>query len=155
MSKISVRAIFLTIIPAAVLIAGPIVYFSTPRSTQVRVLFEVLVPPFSGIDAKIEPSEIFFEPGEPFTSTLTMMNLSQREVWAKVAHNVEPEIMAKLMGMQDCGSFLPFRLGPGEESEATSTYLIWTDVPPGLKSFTVTYQFELDQAREPSVGVLE
>ena len=144
MTKLSVRILLLAILPAAVLIAGPIVYFSTPRSTQVRVLFEVLVPPFSGIDAKIEPREILFEPGEPFTSTLTVMNLSQRKVWAKVAHNVEPEIMAKLMGMQDCGSFLPFRLGPGEEAETTSTYLIWTDVPPGLKSFTVTYQFALD-----------
>ena len=144
MAKISVRAILLTILPAAVLIAAPFVYFSTPRSTQVRVLFEVLLPPFSGIDARVTPTEILFEPGEPFTSTLTVMNLSQREVWAKVAHNVEPEIMAKLMGMLDCGSFLPFRLGPGQESEATSTYLIWTDIPPGLKSFTVTYQFALD-----------
>ena len=155
MAKISVRAILLTILPAAVLIAAPIVYFSTPRSTQVRVVFEVFVPPFSGIDAKIEPSEILFEPGEPFTSTLTVMNLSQREVWAKVAHNVEPQIVAKLMGMLDCGSFLPFRLGPGEESEATSTYLIWTDFPPGLKRFTVTYQFEVDEAVERSTGVLE
>ena len=155
MSKLSVRGFLLTILPTAVLIGGPIVYFSTPRSTQVRVVFEVFVPPFSGIDAKIEPSEILFEPGEPFTSTLTVTNLSQREVWAKVAHNVEPQIVAKLMGMLDCGSFLPFRLGPGEESEATSTYLIWTDFPPGLKSFTVTYQFDLDDAGEKRAATPE
>jgi cytochrome c oxidase assembly protein Cox11 len=155
MGKISIRIPLLAILPVAVLIAAPIVYFSTPRSTQVRVSFEVLVPSYSGIDAKIEPSEILFEPGEPFTSTLTVRNLSRREVWAKVAHNVEPQIMAKLMGMLDCGSFLPFHLGPGEESEATSTYLIWTNVPPGLKSFTVSYQFELDQGVEKNTGVLE
>ena len=155
MTKLSVRGFLLTLLPAAVLVVGPIVYFSTPRSTQVRVVFEVFVPHFSGIDAKITPSEILFEPGEPFTSTLTVTNLSQREVWAKVAHNVEPEIMAKLMGMLDCGSFLPFHLGPGEEAEATSTYLIWTDIPPGLKRFTVTYQFELDEAVESSTGALE
>ena len=82
-------------------------------------------------------------------------DLSQREVWAKVARNVEPEIMAKLTGMQDYGSFLPFHLGPGEEVNTTSTYLISTDVPPDLKRFTVTYQFELDEARETRVGVME
>jgi cytochrome c oxidase assembly protein Cox11 len=147
MTRISIRILVRFALPAALLLAGFAVYYLSPSrpANQVRVRFQASVPPAAPFDVEVAPKEILFKPGEPFTATLTVTNRSQREVWAKASHNVEPEIMAKYMGMLDCGSFLPFHLGPGQKTENTSTYLIWTDIPGKIRRFTLTYQFEMDK----------
>ncbi len=131
----------LAVLPITYLIAGQ---RRSPAEAGVRVHFKTSLPGSAPIEAQL-PKELLFQPGEPFTITLRVRNRSHREVWAKVAHKVEPEIMAKYMGMVDCGSFLPFRLAPDAEEENSSTYLVWTDIPKRLKSFTVTFEFDVDK----------
>lgn len=98
----------LAVLPITYLIAGQ---SRSSAEAGVRVHFKASLPGSAPIEAQL-PKELLFQPGELFTITLTVRNRSHREVWAKVAHRVEPEIMAKYMGMVDCGSFLPFRLAP-------------------------------------------
>ncbi len=88
--------------------------------------------------------EILFQPGVPFTITLKLKNNSQRELRARVAHNVEPKNLEKYLGLANCGSFLPFRLGPGKEDQNNSTFLVWTNLPAEINRFTMIYQFEVD-----------
>jgi cytochrome c oxidase assembly protein Cox11 len=144
MKRPSSRQIFFALAAAAALGAA-VAYWRLPRDNRVRVRVSASLPPGAPLEVEVRPREIAFKPGEPFSATLVVKNRSDKEVWAKVAHNVEPEIMAKYMGMLDCGSFLPFHLGPKAEAENTSTYLIWTDIPKDLKRFTLNYQFEVDR----------
>jgi len=136
---------------AAVLIL-PGAYFLTGETrlpeaepTGVRVHFNAQFPPSTPIAAEFAPKDLLFQPGEPFTVTLRVKNRSHRELWAKVAHKVEPEVMAKHLGLVDCGAFVPFRLRPKEQQENTSTYLVWTDIPQDLKRFSIIYEFEVDR----------
>ena len=110
----------------------------------VRIHILTKLPPSAPLEVEALPKEIVFQPGEPFLVTLKVKNRSNREVWARVAHTVEPEIIAKYMGLADCGAFIPFRLAPGQEQENRATFLVWTDVPDEMKRFTMVYQFEVD-----------
>lgn len=96
---------------------------------------------------EVEPvtRDIIFQPGEPFTITLRLRNSSNRELRARVAHNVEPKSLEKYLGVGDCGSFVPFRLGPGKETQSSSTFLVWTDFPAETERFTMLYEFEVDK----------
>ncbi|HXG50223.1 MAG TPA: cytochrome c oxidase assembly protein [candidate division Zixibacteria bacterium] len=113
-------------------------------SPGVRVRVLTKLPPSSPLRVESVPGEIVFRPGEPFTVTLRVRNPSNREIWARVAHNAEPKLMEKFIGLGDCGVFVPFRLAPGEEEENRSTFLVWTDMPREVDRFTMIYTFEID-----------
>jgi hypothetical protein len=116
------------------------------RNDGVRVEIRTKLPGSAPLHVEAIPKEIVFQPGEPFTITLKVKNRSDKELWFWVAHNVEPEIMAKYMGLGDCGAFLPFRLSPGKEEENKSTFLIWTDIPETMKQFTMLYEFKVEDS---------
>jgi Cytochrome c oxidase assembly protein CtaG/Cox11 len=100
-----------------------------------------------GVPLQVEPTprEITFRPGEPFTVTLKLKNNSSRELRARVAHNIEPQVLEKYLGLGTCGAFVPFRLAAGQEKEDSSTFLVWTDIPAETERFTMIYQFEVDK----------
>lgn len=99
-----------------------------------------------GVTLEVEPTprQISFQPGEPFTVTLKLKNSSSRELRARVAHNIEPQVLEKYLGLGTCGAFVPFRLAPGQEKEDSSTFLVWTDIPAETERFTMIYRFEVD-----------
>ena len=111
----------------------------------VRVEVTAKIPSDAPIRAEPAPREIVFQPGEPFTVALKVKNLSSRELRARVSHNVEPQLMAKYLGLGDCGSFVPFRLAPGKEQESSATFLVWTDIPANIEQFKMIYEFEIDK----------
>ncbi|MBI4526351.1 MAG: cytochrome c oxidase assembly protein [Deltaproteobacteria bacterium] len=112
-------------------------------SVQAKIVINT--PESMPVQVEPVPNEISFEPGEPFTVTLRVENRSHKELWARVAHTVEPEFMAKYLGLADCGAFVPFRLAPGEQEENISTFLVWTDMPEEIKEFKMIYTFEMEK----------
>ena len=113
------------------------------RTVRVQILTRV--PRSEPLEVEPAPQEIVFQPGEPFTVTLRLKNRSNQMLRARVAHNVEPDFMAKYLGLGDCGSFVPFRLAAGKEEENSSTFLVWTDIPEQTDRFTLIYEFEVDK----------
>jgi hypothetical protein len=111
----------------------------------IRVEIVARLPGSAPLEVEAMPRQIVFTPGEPFVVTLKVRNPSSRELWARVAHTVEPEIMAKYMGLADCGAFIPFRLAPGTEKENSSTFLAWTDIPKETRRLAMIYTFEVDE----------
>lgn len=111
----------------------------------VRVHIRTKLPPRAPLEVQPAEPEIAFRPGEPFTVTLKVKNRSDKEVWSRVAHTVEPEIIARYMGLADCGAFIPFRLPPGKETENSATFLVWTDLPRQTNQFAMVYRFEVDK----------
>jgi hypothetical protein len=63
---------------------------------------------------------------------------------ARVMHNVEPKSVEKYLGVGDCGTFVPFRLGAGKVERNDTTFLVWTNLPADIKRFTMIYDFEVD-----------
>jgi hypothetical protein len=100
-----------------------------------------------GAPLNVEPVNpaIRFQPGEPFTITLRLKNPTNKELRARVMHNVEPKSLEKYLGVGDCGAFLPFRLAAGKEDENRATFLVWTNLPAEIKRFTMIYEFEVDK----------
>ena len=113
--------------------------------SPVRVAVKINLP--SGTPLQIEPPdrEITFKPGEPFTISLKLQNASNRELRARVMHNVEPKTVEKFLGVGDCGTFVPFRLGAGKADQNNATFLVWTNLPAEIKRFTMIYDFEVDK----------
>src|ERR671919_441192 len=68
---------------------------------NVRVQILVKLPPSAPLQVEAVPKVIDFQPGEPFTVKLHVKNQSNNEVWAGVAHTVEPEFVAEFMGLRD------------------------------------------------------
>ena len=99
-----------------------------------------------GTSLQVEPvaRQIEFQPGEPFTITIRLRNPSTRELRARVMHNVEPKSLEKYLGVGDCGNYVPFRIGAGKQDENSSTFLVWTNLPPEVKRFAMIYEFEVD-----------
>lgn len=115
-----------------------------PNKT-VRVQILVKLPGGAPLQVEPEPGEVVFQPGEPFNVKLKVRNQSDKEVWARVAHTAEPEIMAKFMGLRDCGAYIPFHLAPHKEKENSATFLVWTDIPAETKHFKMIYEFAVDK----------
>ena len=112
---------------------------------NVRVQILVKLPPSAPLQVEAVPKVIDFQPGEPFTVKLHVKNQSDNEVWAGVAHTVEPQFVAEFMGLRDCGAFIPFRLTPKTEKENSATFLVWTDMPNHVKEFAMVYEFAVDK----------
>ena len=115
--------------------------------SQAGVQIDVRVKLPEGTALKVEPvsQKIAFQPGAPFTISLKLQNSSNHELRARVVHNIEPKSLEKYVGLGDCGTFVPFRLGPRKETENSSTFLIWTDFPNEIKHFAMIYEFEVDR----------
>lgn len=111
----------------------------------VQVDVKMKLPAGASLDVMPVNPAIRFQPGEPFTITLRLKNPTNKELRARVMHNVEPKSLERYLGVGDCGTFLPFRLAAGKEDENRSTFLVWTNLPAEIKRFTMIYEFEVDK----------
>jgi len=48
------------------------------------------------------------------------------------------------LDLVECTLLLPVRLRPGEEQIYNSTYVVRGDLPDGIKSLDVTYEFKIE-----------
>jgi hypothetical protein len=110
----------------------------------VKVEVKMKLPDGTALEVTPVNSQIVFQPGEPFTIALKLKNKSNRELRARLVHNVEPKSLEKYLGVGDCGNFVPFRLAAGKQDENRSTFLVWTNLPAEIKRFTMIYEFEVD-----------
>ena len=113
--------------------------------SPVRVDVKINLPNGTPLQIELADRDISFKPGEPFTIRLKLQNASSRELRARVVHNVEPKTVEKYLGVGDCGTFVPFRLGAGKADQNNTTFLVWTNLPAEIKRFTMIYDFEVDK----------
>jgi hypothetical protein len=111
----------------------------------VRVSFAAKMDDFAGIEAHPVTPETITRPNELFTITYRVKNRSPKDVFARIAHHVEPRAVAEHLDIVECALLLPVRVLPGEEQEYSSTYLIRGDLPEGTKELNVTYEFKVER----------
>jgi len=113
-------------------------------ASGVKVKFGTILPQNGSIAAKPTIKETVTQPNEPFTIAYRVKNLTDKEVFARITHRVEPAALTENLDVVECGLLLPVRILPGEEQSYSSTYVIRGDIPDGTKSVDVTYEFKVE-----------
>lgn len=106
-----------------------------------QVLFQARVDPSLPLDVRWDQREFVIRPGELFNVHFRIKNQSQRQIFTKIPHRVEPKELSEYLELVECGLFSPMRLLPREEREYSSTYLVRGDLPDGTRQLAVTYEF--------------
>jgi hypothetical protein len=107
----------------------------------IRVSFQARVSDSLPLEVRWDQREVIGRPDDLFNVHIRIKNLSNREVFTKSLHRVEPKGLAQYLDLVDCGLLLPTKLLPHEEQEYSSTYLVRGDLPDGTKRVAVTYEF--------------
>lgn len=110
----------------------------------VRIEFATLLPPDELIAAEPIGKSTVARAGDVFTIGFKVKNLASEEIRTRIAHRVEPKELAEYLDLVECALLLPVRLGPGEEQIYHSTYLVRGDLPDGVESLNVTYDFRIE-----------
>jgi cytochrome c oxidase assembly protein Cox11 len=110
----------------------------------VRVNFKAVVPPSSALVAAPVIKETVIRRKEPFLIGYRVKNRTQKAIFTRVVHGVEPAGLNRHLRMFECSLLLPIKLSPGEQSNYSTTYMIDGDLPDGVKELTVTYEFQLE-----------
>jgi hypothetical protein len=114
-------------------------------ASGVRVSFTTLVPQDDVIEAKPTIKETVTQPNELFTIAYHVKNLTDKEVFARITHRVEPAALTEHLDLVECALLLPVRILPGEEQTYSSTYVVRGDIPDGTKRIDVTYEFKVER----------
>jgi hypothetical protein len=110
----------------------------------VKVKFATLLPAGKVLSAEPTVKETVARQDDMFTIGFKVKNLTRHEIVTRIAHRVEPKEVAPYLDLVECALLLPVRLKPGEEQTYNSTYAVRGDLPDGIKSFDVTYEFKIE-----------
>jgi hypothetical protein len=113
--------------------------FEDWRSRQ-RVRFESSQPKPEKLAVKFLRNDVLVPREEPFQVDFKVINESDREVWLKVSHSFTPRHVDKSIDMIACGSLVPFRLGPRQTREVSSTYILRSGVS-NKAPLSIIYEF--------------
>lgn len=113
-------------------------------ASGIRINFTTIMPQDGGIEAKPTIKETIIQPNELFTVAYRVKNLTDKEVFARITHRVEPAALAEHLDLVECALLLPVRVPPGQEQSYSSTYVVRGDIPDGTKSLDVTYEFKVE-----------
>lgn len=114
-------------------------------ASGVRVSFTTLTPPNGLIEAKPTIKETITQRNELFTVAYRVKNLTDKDLFARINHRVEPAALAEHLDVVECALLLPVRILPGKEQSYSSTYLIRGDLPDGTKQLKVSYEFKIER----------
>jgi hypothetical protein len=106
----------------------------------IRVDFHSRVTDSLPIEVSWDQSEVVARPGEQFNVHFNVKNTSDKEIFTKVPHRVEPQDLAGYLELVECGIVSPIRLLPREQQKYAFTYMIRGDLPDGIKRIAVTYE---------------
>jgi cytochrome c oxidase assembly protein Cox11 len=113
-------------------------------ASGIRVNFTTIVPQDGAIGATPTIKETVTQPNELFTIEYRVKNLTDKEVFARITHRVEPAELTEHLDVVECALLLPVRIPPGEEQSYSSTYVVRGDIPDGTKRLDVTYEFKVE-----------
>ncbi|HXG50237.1 MAG TPA: cytochrome c oxidase assembly protein [candidate division Zixibacteria bacterium] len=114
-------------------------------ASGVRVSFAASTPGGGALEAEPLTPDTLARPGEPFTVSYRVRNRSNRDLYARIVHRIEPESLAANLDILECALLLPVRLSPGETQEYASTYVIHGDVPQEARQLEIRYEFNLER----------
>jgi len=109
----------------------------------IRVTYEAVVPPTKSIQAVPVNKATTIRPSELFTIAYRVKNRTAQPISTRITHRIDPDELSPYLDIVDCALLLPVELGPGEESEFSTTYMVRGDLPEGTKELNVTYDFQV------------
>jgi cytochrome c oxidase assembly protein Cox11 len=109
-----------------------------------QVQFAAALPAGNEISAEPTTKETVARSGDSFTIGFKVANPTAKEIVTRIVHRVEPKELAPYLDLVECALLLPVRVRPGEEQLFNSTYLVRGDLPDGVKTLKVTYEFKVE-----------
>ncbi len=114
-------------------------------ASGINVTFAATLPVHNALEVEFLQPEIFARKDEPFQSNLKLRNRGQHPVVTRIDHRIEPKEYAGDITMIACGFLRPLTLGPGEEREVSSAYLLDPGFPKS-KALNITYVFKVESS---------
>ena len=111
----------------------------------VRVIFDAVVPQGNGVEAEPTIRETVVHPGDLFSVDFRVKNRTAKNLFARIAHHIEPQSLADHLDLVECALLFPVKIPPHQEQNYTSRYLLRGDLPEGVKELKVTYEFKLER----------
>ncbi len=113
-------------------------------ASGVKVGFATLVPQDGLLEVKPTIKETVTRPNELFTIAYRVKNLTDKDLYTRISHRVEPAALAEHLDLVECALLLPVKILAGEEQTFSSTYVVRDDIPDGTKRIDVTYEFKIE-----------
>ncbi len=95
-------------------------------ASGVRVNFTTIVPPGGVIEAQPTIKDTVTQPNELFTIAYRVKNLTDKEVFARITHRVEPAALTEHLDVVECALLLPVEFHP--ERSRTIPVPTWSAV---------------------------
>lgn len=107
----------------------------------VTVEFTSTVMP--GLPWQFQPAQrrVRVHPGEPATASYSATNLGDRTLDGRAIMSVAPEVAARHFEKIQCFCFREQALEPRETREFTLAFFVTPDLPPSIKTITLSYAF--------------
>ena len=109
----------------------------------IRVSYDAVVPPTQSIEAVPVNKATTIHPSELFTIAYRVKNRTAQTISTRITHRIKPDELSEHLDIIDCALLLPVELRAGEESEFSTTYMVRSDLPEGIKELNVTYEFHV------------
>lgn len=113
-------------------------------ASGVRVGFAALVPEDGLLEVKPTIKETVTRPNELFTIGYRVKNLTDKDLFTRISHHVEPAALTEHLDLVECALLLPVKIPAGEEQTYSSTYVVRGDIPEGTKRIDITYEFKIE-----------
>jgi cytochrome c oxidase assembly protein Cox11 len=113
-------------------------------ASGVTVEFAALVPQEGLLEVKPTIKETVTRPNELFTIAYRVKNLTDKDLFTRISHRIEPGALSEHLDLVECALLLPVKIPAGEEQTYSSTYVVRGDIPEGTKRIEVTYEFKIE-----------
>lgn len=113
-------------------------------ASGMQISYNATVPTDSAIEALPLAKETTVRASELFTVAYRVKNRSDQNVTTRIVHRVEPKELVQHIDIVECALLLPVKMSPGQEAEFSTTYMVRSDLPDGVKNLSITYDFQVE-----------
>lgn len=110
-----------------------------------QISYNATVPKNSELEALPLAKETTVRASELFTVAYRVKNRSDQAVTTRIVHRVEPPDLRQHIDIVECALLLPVKMPAGQEAEFSTTYMVRSDLPDGVKNMSITYDFQVEQ----------
>lgn len=113
-------------------------------ASGMQISYGATVPVNGAIEALPLAKETTVRASELFTVAYRVKNRADQTVSTRIVHRVEPQELRQHLDIVECALLLPVKMSPGQEAEFSTTYMVRSDLPDGVKKLSITYDFQVE-----------
>lgn len=113
-------------------------------ASGMQISYSATVPQNAGLEALPLAKETTVRASELFTVAYRVKNRSDQPLTTRIVHRVEPQDLRQHIDIVECALLLPVKMSAGQEAEFSTTYMVRSDLPDGVKKLSITYDFQIE-----------